>query len=70
MNAIIVIGHRRKNAKGLGDFPNLRSRLNAVICISEKNFFGIAGKPVRSVSAVKVADFAQDLSRAKNLFCL
>ena len=70
MNAIIVIGHRRKNAKGLGDFPNLRSRPNAVNCFSEKNFFGNAGKPVRSVSAVKVADFAQDLSRAKILFCL
>ena len=60
--------HRSKITKGFGDFPNLRSRLNAVICFSEKNFFGIAGKPVCSVLAVKVADFAQDLSRAKILF--
>ena len=60
--------HRSKITKGFGDFPNLWSRLNAVICFSEKNFFGIAGKPIRSVLAVKVADFAQDLSRAKILF--
>ena len=60
--------HRSKITKGFGDFPNLRSRLNAANCFSEENFFGNAGKPVRCVSAVKVADFAQDLSRAKILF--
>ena len=60
--------HRSKNAKGFGDFPNLRSRPNAAIRFSEKNFFGFAGKPVRSVFAVKVADFAQYLSSAKIRF--
>ena len=62
-----AVKHRSKNAKGFGDSPNLRSRPNAAIRFSEKNFFGIAGKPVRSVFAVKVADFAQYLSRAKIL---
>lgn len=65
-----AVKHRSKSAKGFGDSPNLRSRPNAAIRFSEKNFFGIAGKPVRSVFAVKVADFAQYLSRAKILSCL
>ena len=63
-----VMMHRSRNVKGFGDSPNLRSRQNAAIRFSEKNFFGIAEKPVRSVSAVKVADFAQYLSSAKILF--
>ena len=56
-----------RNAKGLG-IPNLRSGQNAANHFSEKNFFGVFGKPVRSVSAVKVADFAQDLNGVKILF--
>lgn len=60
--------HRNRNAKGLG-IPNLRSRQNAANYFLEKNFFGEAGKPMRSVFAVKVADFAQYLSGAKILFC-
>lgn len=57
-----------RNAKGLG-IPNLRSRQNAANHFSEKKFFGVSGKPVRSVSAVKVADFAQYLNGVKILFC-
>lgn len=59
--------YRNRNAKGLG-IPNLRSRQNAARGFSEKSFFGKAEKDMCSVSAVKVADFAQDLSRAKILF--
>lgn len=47
-----------RSEKGLG-IPNLRSRQNAANHFSEKNFFGEAGKEMRSVFAVKVADFAQ-----------
>lgn len=56
-----------RNAKGLG-IPNLRSRQNDAHYFSEKNFFGLSGKPVRSVSAVKVADFAQYLNGVIILF--
>lgn len=60
--------HRSRNIKGLG-IPNLRSRQNAANYFSEKNFFGEAGKQMRSVFAVKVADFAQYWSGAEILFC-
>lgn len=60
--------NRKRNAKGLG-IPNLRSRQNAANCFSEKRFFGFPEKDMCSVSAVKVADFAQDWSRAKIQIC-
>ena len=64
MNAIIVIGHRRKNAKGFGDFPNLRSRLIAKRNFSEKDF-SVYLKVRFSIPAVKGAAFAQCFSRGR-----
>ena len=61
--------YHRSNTQGFGDFPNLRSRQNAANYFSEKNFFGEAGKQVRSVFAVKFADFAQYWNGVKSLFC-
>lgn len=50
--------------KGLG-IPNLRSRQNAAFFLRRRNFFGASEKTVRSVFAVKVADFAQYWSGAE-----
>ena len=50
---------QRSNSTGVWGYPNLRSRQNDAYFFSEKNFFGETGKQVRSVLAVKVADFAQ-----------
>lgn len=59
--------YRNHNVKGLG-VPNLRSRQNAENCFFGEKFLRIIRKNMCSVSAVKVADFAQYLSGTKILF--
>ena len=61
--------NHRSNHTGVWGFPNLRSRQNAANYFSEKNFFGVSGKQMRSVFAVKVADFAQYWNGVEILFC-
>jgi hypothetical protein len=58
----------RRSITGVWGFPNLRSRQNDANYFSEKNFIGEAGKPMRSVFAVKVADFAQYWNGVEILF--
>ncbi len=47
-------------AKRVWEFPICGADKMLQIIFSEKNFFGAVGKQVRSVFAVKVADFAQN----------
>jgi len=58
----------QNSQKGIGDFPNLRSRQIAKRNISEKDF-SVYLKPRFPISAVKGAAFVQYFRVAKILFC-